>query len=72
VYLAIWMTKLRKQITHFPHGQMVDLLDALAYAISKARRPVIHDPDQGSQDKEPPRGRRYEPRAYTEVDYGGY
>jgi hypothetical protein len=72
VYLAIWMTKLRKQITHFPHGKMVDLLDALAYAISKARRPVIHDPDQASHKGEPPKGRRYEPRAYSETDYGGY
>src|SRR6185369_3522180 len=34
IYLREGMEKLRKQITTFPHSNMVDLFDALAYAIS--------------------------------------
>ena len=73
VYLGEGMTKLRRQITDFPHGYMVDLFDALAYAISKARKPVIRDEDREVRAKlERERRATRGQRVYTTTVYGGY
>lgn len=72
VYVSEGMAALTKQITDFPHGEFVDMFDALAYAISKARKPQREgDPDQAKPNPEQ-QARRREPRAHTGVDHGGY
>lgn len=71
VYLKLGMEKLRRQIVTFPNGAMVDIFDALAYAISLGRAPSIReetDDDELTPDARPvPRS-----RGFTSHDYGGY
>jgi hypothetical protein len=72
VYIGEHQTALERQILDFPHGELVDLFDALAYAISKARKPVLFDEDQGPATAGPPKNRLPQPRTHATVDYGGY
>lgn len=71
VYLGEHMLDLRKQITEFPHSPLVDMFDALAYAISKSRRPVIVDDKKEAETRDAMFGARHS-RVYTTFDYGGY
>ena len=43
VYLRFGMTKLRQQILNFPHGDMVDMFDALAYLCNLLRPPLSEE-----------------------------
>lgn len=72
VYIGEHHTTLERQILDFPHGELVDLFDTLAYAISKARKPVLYDEDQAKTSDTIPRGRPHQPRTYSGTDYGGY
>lgn len=72
VWMGTWMTDLEKQLQEFPHGDMVDLVDALAYAIHLARKPAHHDPDQKLHPEDKLKGRRMEKRVNATIDYGGY
>lgn len=66
VYLRAGQEKLRRQITTFPHGAMLDRFDAFAYAISMLKPPV-------GADEAPPRTPLVSsPRSHTTIDYGGY
>ncbi len=73
VYIAEHMTDLERQILDFPHGELVDLFDALAYAISKSRKPLR----KGGEDSAAPKSSTANPRmghsrTHSTVDYGGY
>jgi len=70
IYIGEGMTKLRRQIIEFPHSEMVDIFDALAYAISKSRKPVIYNTNQGNTEENAKR--KVEPRTHSDVAYGGY
>jgi hypothetical protein len=73
VYIPLGMTDLRKQITDFPHGDLVDMFDCLAYAISKARKPTIHDKDQAGEEAGSAQPtRQFQPRTFSDQQYGGY
>lgn len=71
VYLRQGMEKLRRQITSFPHGTLVDLFDALAYAISLLRPPLSQEAASDSDSTLPKRPIAVS-RSHTSVDYGGY
>lgn len=72
VYLRAGMDELRRQILSFPHGDLVDQFDALAYCINKARPPLSDEAvrEEGKQEVEWREAGR--PRTSTEYDYGGY
>lgn len=73
VFIGAWMQKLRTQIESFPHGDLVDLFDVLAYLISKLRRPTRSTDEEQTQEREAKeRARKHEPRTHAAVDYGGY
>jgi hypothetical protein len=72
VYIRRGMTKLRSQIVQFPHSDLVDRFDALAYLI-KLLRPPLSDADVDSARAfEARRKQQGHPRIATGVDYGGY
>jgi len=72
VYLRRGMTKLRNQIIEFPHGPLVDRLDAAAYLIHLLR-PPISDADVESE-KARDQVARLGGKCFThqEFDRGGY
>lgn len=72
VYIDYRMEKLRKQILEFPHGELVDLLDALAYCISQLRPPLSEDTIREERRRADERRQRHHARTATGVDYGGY
>jgi hypothetical protein len=74
VYLrqGAFSSALKNQIIVFPHGRLVDLFDALASAIHKARYPKSEE-DIASDIDERERMREARlPRTNTEYNYGGY
>jgi len=72
VYIGEHHTDLERQILDFPHGELVDLFDALAYAIQKARKPLLADDERTPPQAVLDRRRTPQPRTHSARDYGGY
>lgn len=72
VYLGPGMQKLRNQITEFPHGEMVDILDALAYCVHLSRKPMSMEQEAEDRQEQEAMQAARKPCTNTEVDYGGY
>ena len=72
IYLRRGMQKLRQQIVQFPHGDLVDLVDALASAVKLSRPPISED-EQESQVATA-EAHRAAGKCFTQTDrdYGGY
>jgi len=66
------MTKLRSQIIEFPHGDLVDMFDALAYLCMLLRAPLVDAEVDSSKSAEMQRRVASKPFTATERDYGGY
>jgi len=71
VFIGTHLQKLRQQIEAFPYGDLVDVFDAFAYAISKLRPPLGYatEEDRERVQSEP---RMHASRSFTEHEYGGY
>jgi hypothetical protein len=72
LYLGQNHVALRAQIVQFPHAEMKDGVDALAYAVHESRRPsteeeMLEDKELTMQSIQPK-----SPRTNTERMYGGY
>ena len=72
VYFRNGMTELRRQVVSFPHGDLVDLFDALATAISLSRAPMSEEQVKEERDKLEHHRMAAKPRTHTTRDYGGY
>ncbi len=73
LYLRRGQTALRKQIIEFPNGDVVDLLDALAYGAHLVRPPLSDEAIQDEYDQEVQRKQAIRTqRINTEHSYGGY
>lgn len=64
--------KFRTQLSEFPHGALLDVLDAVAYAMHIVQAPRS-DNDRDSEQAEVQRRKAMShPRTHTSIDYGGY
>lgn len=72
VFLRQGMEKLRKQIIAFPHSNLVDIFDCLAYCISLLRAPVINSDERTDREKMLAHAAGSSPRTHTSRDFGGY
>jgi len=72
VYLRRGMTKLRSQIIEFPHGDLVDMFDALAYLCMLLRAPLVDAEVDSEKAAASARRVASKPFTATERDYGGY
>lgn len=71
LYLGPNMHSLRTQILEFPHGALVDRLDALAYCVKQLYKPTSQD-ELEAQTSDLERFRsNMGPYTKTEYDYGG-
>lgn len=71
LYLNQKLIKLRQQITSFPHFDLLDGIDALAYAVHVSRRPstedeILDEYSSATPSAPPPS------RVYSDRCYGGY
>jgi hypothetical protein len=72
VYLRRGMTKLRQQIVEFPHGPMVDRLDAAAYLIHLLRPPISDADVESSRAADQVAKLGGKNFTHQEFDRGGY
>ena len=72
VYLRRNMTALKGQILAFPHGDLVDMFDALAYLLNLTRPPMSEEQEQEDKDRELARKTLPLSRTSTAYNYGGY
>jgi len=71
VFIGTHLQKLRQQIEAFPYGDLVDVFDAFAYAISKLRPPLGYA-DEEDRERVQSEPRMHASRSFTEHEYGGY
>jgi len=71
VFIGTHLQKLRTQVETFPYGDLVDVFDAFAYAVSKLRPPLGYADDEDREHVQAP-VRAHHARSFTEFDYGGY
>jgi hypothetical protein len=71
-YIHRGMLKLKKQILDFPHGDLVDEFDAVAYLCWKLRPPISDEQYEEEKDRQEKAAVPHQPRTHTEVNYGGY
>lgn len=72
VYLGPGMQELVRQITSFPHGDLVDIFDAGAYCIHLLRPPMSDDDIEAEKADEQARRDAQVQRTSCEHAYGGY
>lgn len=71
VYFGPGTEKLKKQLTSFPYGGMVDVLDAGAYVVNNLKKPTGEEEEIEEQEKVDAIVMRSQ-RTFTEHNYGGY
>jgi hypothetical protein len=72
VYLRVNQEKLKTQILSFPHGEMVDQFDALAYLCKFSRAPISEDEIRDEKEAAEQRKQMVHQRISSEWCYGGY
>lgn len=72
VYFRRGMTAIRRQITQFPHGELVDRFDALATAIKLSRPPLSDADEESANAVHRAHTLAGKPRISSEYDRGGY
>ena len=72
VYIGSHLTRLREQIEVFPHGELVDIFDAFAYAIAKLRPPAGSKREENERPKQDEYLHRGKAMSHTSWDMGGY
>lgn len=72
VYIRKEHAELRRQITSFPHGDLVDQFDALASGIHLLRPPLSDEEVKEEQEFVQRQRALAKPRTNTTYDYGGY
>lgn len=64
--------KFKTQYSHFPHGTLKDVLDAVAWAAKMIKAPVSADQQTTERSDHKRQQMMSKPRTHTSVDYGGY
>lgn len=72
LYLGPGMAELVRQLNSFPHGDLVDQVDSLAYLVHYLRPPMSDDEIETQRADEQIRKDAKVQRTNTEVVYGGY
>jgi hypothetical protein len=71
-YIHRGMQKLRNQILHFPHSDLVDEFDAVAYLCHKLRPPLSDEDIADEKDRAEKAQAPHSQRTDCEYSYGGY